>query len=335
MFEVVLSDYTQLSLVKVNTYGLVFEWTGSDPSLQPILLAGHQDTVPVEPTTVDQWNEPPFSGKFDGTFIWGRGSCDDKSGTIGIFSSFETLLESGFKPQRTVVFASGFDEELSGPRGAGHLGVYLEQTYGRDAFAFLVDEGGYYGTDEYGIALAAPGTGEKGQINIDLTVQTVGGHSSRPLGLLSLLIAAIERNPHDPLLTRKNPFYSQLVCAAEYGTTISASTRKLIEKSKTCEKALHKLGAMLGGDLDSRTMVTTTQAVDLISGGIKVNALPEKATVTINNRVNVDETYQLVEERLVRTILPVVEELNLQLNGFGRLYSPNKTSPAAGLVTLN
>ena len=62
------------------------------------------DVVPVDPTTVDQWIHPPYSGYFDGEFllypwchgystsslslsgkrIWGRGSSDDKSGLIGI-----------------------------------------------------------------------------------------------------------------------------------------------------------------------------------------------------------------------------------------------------------
>lgn len=56
------------------------------------------DTVPVERSTVSQWKEGPFSGKYvsldqglrrgsadcdvsdqDGTYVWGRGSCDGKS----------------------------------------------------------------------------------------------------------------------------------------------------------------------------------------------------------------------------------------------------------------
>ena len=143
------------------------------PHLFPLLL----DTVPVEKTTIDAWKEPPFSGKFDGEFVWGRGSCDvrplafsslfhpretevflvlslyllqDKSGTIGILSAFESLLEAGFSPRRTVLFASGFDEEGSGPRGAGMIGPYLEKTYGRNGIAMIVDEGGGY-AEQFGV----------------------------------------------------------------------------------------------------------------------------------------------------------------------------------------
>lgn len=81
----VRDSYTTLNVVKVNTYGLVFHWQGSDKSLPPILLAAHQgralygrrihdasftiscsDVVPVDPHTIDQWQYPPYSGYYDG-----------------------------------------------------------------------------------------------------------------------------------------------------------------------------------------------------------------------------------------------------------------------------
>jgi Gly-Xaa carboxypeptidase len=42
------------------------------------------DVVPVLPATRDLWTHDPFGGEYDGTYIWGRGSSDDKSGLIGI-----------------------------------------------------------------------------------------------------------------------------------------------------------------------------------------------------------------------------------------------------------
>ena len=84
----------------MNTYGIVLRWQGSDPSLLPVLLAAHQgdankdllvdshslivhtDVVPVEPTTAKDWKHPPYSGYYDGTWIWGRGSCDDKADLV-------------------------------------------------------------------------------------------------------------------------------------------------------------------------------------------------------------------------------------------------------------
>lgn len=38
----VLGSYSELSVTKVDEYGLVIHWQGSDDSLPPILLAAHQ-----------------------------------------------------------------------------------------------------------------------------------------------------------------------------------------------------------------------------------------------------------------------------------------------------
>lgn len=107
-------SHTHLSLEKINTYALAYEWAGSDKSKSPLMLAAHQDVVPVEPSTIDSWTHPPFSGHFDGEYIWGRGSSDDKASLIGILSAIELLIQEGFKPERTVVLAFGMDEETGG-----------------------------------------------------------------------------------------------------------------------------------------------------------------------------------------------------------------------------
>lgn len=135
-------SHATLALTKVNTHGLVFEWKGSNESLKPLLLMGHQDVVPVNPDTVSEWTHPPFSGHFDGKLLWGRGSSDDKNGLIGVLSTVETLIENGFKPTRSIVLSFGFDEEASGLQGASQLAEHLLEKYGENAFALLVDEGG-------------------------------------------------------------------------------------------------------------------------------------------------------------------------------------------------
>ena len=77
------------------------------------------------------WTHDPYGGEYDEKtgLIWGRGSSDDKSGTIGALyvrhgvmirvlmfrAAIELLLESGkFTPARTVILALGMDEETGG-----------------------------------------------------------------------------------------------------------------------------------------------------------------------------------------------------------------------------
>lgn len=91
----------------------------------------------------------------------------------------ETLLAHGFQPKRTIVYAFGIDEERGGVSGATALKQYLLGTYGKDAFAILVDEGGRQDLTENAI-VAAPAVAEKGSFNLRMEVSSPGGHSSVP-----------------------------------------------------------------------------------------------------------------------------------------------------------
>ncbi|POS71014.1 carboxypeptidase S [Diaporthe helianthi] len=84
-----------LDLEKVNKHGLVYTWKGKAPSLKPTLLLAHQDVVPVPGDTINEWTYPPFSGHFDGKYVWGRGAYDCKTTLIGTMSAVEALLKFG------------------------------------------------------------------------------------------------------------------------------------------------------------------------------------------------------------------------------------------------
>lgn len=125
----------------VNTLGLVYTIKGTDTSLKPLMLAAHQDVVPVANDFT--WKYPPFSGHFDGRWLWGRGASDDKNSLTALMSALETLLANPtWIPKRTIILALGFDEESSGRRGAGTIGPYLENLYGHNSMALVLDEGG-------------------------------------------------------------------------------------------------------------------------------------------------------------------------------------------------
>ena len=125
----------------VNSFGLVFTIQGSETALKPVMLTGHQDVIPVDDP--NDWTYPPFDPFFNGTWLWGRGASDDKNSLTAIFSVLETLFSRlSWTPRRTLIIALGFDEESFGTLGAGNIGQYLEQIYGRDSMVMLLDEGG-------------------------------------------------------------------------------------------------------------------------------------------------------------------------------------------------
>lgn len=105
----------------INYHGQLLTWEGSNKALQPIILMAHTDVVPVAEDTLGLWTYPPFEGKVvvnatrdtPGTWIWGRGSSDCKNQLMGILGATERLVSEGFEPERTIIIASGFDEEVS------------------------------------------------------------------------------------------------------------------------------------------------------------------------------------------------------------------------------
>ncbi|KAH7890736.1 hypothetical protein F5I97DRAFT_1826792 [Phlebopus sp. FC_14] len=327
--------YQALNVTKVNKYGLVFHWQGSS-SAKPYILAAHQDVVPVEPLTADQWKHAPFSGFYDGTWIWGRGSCDDKSNLISQLIAIEALLKTGFRPTRTLVLAFGFDEEAKGTEGAGSIASYLEDTYGLDSFALILDEGGGQVKDG-NVIFATPSISEKGYLDVKMEVTTPGGHSSIPpehtsIGLLSRLVIAIEDNPHKPRLTRTGTPFAATQCLATYSPSFPDDVRALAKKAMSDTSALEQLqDALLRLSPVYKAMLGTTQAVDLIEGGVKVNALPEHAAAVVNHRIAEDSSVTELQRRLIDVVSPVVIKYNMTLEAFER----EVVSGDAGRVTLS
>lgn len=169
----------------------------------------HQDVVPVLPATYDQWKYSPYSAHYDGRYLWGRGATDCKNNLIGVLEAFETLISKGFEPQRTLLAGFGFDEEISGPQGAQFIAKHLEEVWGKSSIELIIDEGGMGMKEMYGKTFAMPALGEKGYFDVQITVETPGGHSSVPqdhtgIGLLAQIITAIEDTPYTPDLTPKN-----------------------------------------------------------------------------------------------------------------------------------
>ncbi|KAH8093807.1 carboxypeptidase S [Cristinia sonorae] len=330
--------HSVLTVTKVNAYGLVYEWIGSNRDLKPLLLAAHQDVVPVNPDTLDDWVHPPFSGHFDGKLLWGRGSSDDKNGLIGILSTIEVLIEKGFNPRRSIVLAFGFDEEASGLYGARFISYHLLDKYGKNGFAMLVDEGGDY-MEEYGKVIATIGTAEKGYFDVRVEVESPGGHSSVPpehttIGILSALVAHIEKNPYKPHLGRGTPMYEKALCMAAHLPELPKPLREALQKAPTSDSALHEAEAILFKDKLFKALVGTTQAVDLIQGGVKTNALPESAWAVVNHRIATDSSVAAVQDRDTEVVLSLAQEFNLSVTAFGKQLS-GEGVPAYGKLVLS
>lgn len=77
-----------------------------------LLLNGHTDVIPVG--NGEGWSDNPWSAKIEGGRIYGRGSCDMKSGVASHVLAVQYLKELGLTPKGDVMINVVIDEEVSG-----------------------------------------------------------------------------------------------------------------------------------------------------------------------------------------------------------------------------
>lgn len=73
-----------------------------------------------------------------------------------------------------------FESQIGGVRGAAHLTRAMQDKYGNDSFAFLIDEGFSGLSNDYGAYVLSMGMAEKGSVDVGIRVENPGGHSSVP-----------------------------------------------------------------------------------------------------------------------------------------------------------
>ncbi|KAM0514436.1 hypothetical protein ACHAPE_006729 [Trichoderma viride] len=305
---------------EVNRFGLVYTVEGSDSSLQPILLTAHQDVVPVENETLDQWEHPPFSAYYDESsgYLYGRGASDDKSAITALMSAMEGLLsQENYYPRRTVVLAFGFDEECSGTRGAATISKHLQRRYHKDGIAVILDEGGA-GIQHIGDTIyALPAVYEKGYLDVWFDISVNGGHSSTPtphtsIGMMSEIVVALESNPFEPKIIEDGPIHEGLICFTKYSPDALPPLTDSINNGDLDQAA--QLLAQV--QRETQYFIQTSQAVNWIAGGQKINSLPEFTTLGVNHRFAPQDSVGSIQHRIVELVQNVTKRYNLTLEAF-------------------
>ncbi|KAJ2932620.1 hypothetical protein H1R20_g4468, partial [Candolleomyces eurysporus] len=333
--------HSTLNRTKVNTYGLVYEWGAAGPiSAKPVLFAAHQDVVSVENTTVGQWTHPPYSGFYDGQRVWGRGSTDDKGCLIGLLIAVETLLQKGFtQPRRPVILAFGFDEEISGFQGASELAKFIEGKYGKDGVAMIIDEGLGF-SEQYGTPIATPGISEKGSFNMQLEVRATGGHSSVPpphtgIGILAALLVQIEANPFEARLVRYFTPPTAL-CIAEHAKDVPQDLRTVVLQAAESDNALQALESIITRDNVLKSLIGTTQSINIVQGGVKSNVLPERSWAVVNHRIGATSSVSELKTRNAQVLETVAQRFNLSYNAFGtQVFGDAASLPSLALTDIS
>lgn len=79
-------------------------------SNEQLLFNGHMDTVKIG--DIARWSKDPLGGQIDDGKLYGRGSCDMKSGLAAMVYALDALVKSDITPQKSILFTAVIDEEV-------------------------------------------------------------------------------------------------------------------------------------------------------------------------------------------------------------------------------
>lgn len=284
--------YETCQLIRPNDRALLFHWKGRSDQAPGVLMA-HYDVVPVNE---ELWDKPAFEGVIEDGFLWGRGTLDTKGTLVGVLEAADNLMAQGFVPQNDLYLAFGGDEEISGGGAPAIVDWFRHQGI---TPAFVLDEGGAVVENVFpGVKqpCALIGIGEKGPMDVKLTLDTNGGHASTPpphtpVGVLARAVANIEKHPFPFTLT---PPIEQMF---DILGRRSNFLFRLIFANLWCFKPVLNLFCRLsGGELNA--LVRTTVAFTQMQGSAASNVLPPHAWVGANLRLMTGETVESARKRL-------------------------------------
>ncbi|RLE51786.1 MAG: peptidase M20, partial [Candidatus Methanomethylicota archaeon] len=102
-----------------------------------LLYLSHLDVVPA--VNASSWAHNPFSGHFDGKWIYGRGAIDCKGLVVAGAFAMILLKRLNINPKCTIIYASTADEEVGGEHGLGWIVKNMPEKVKAN---YVINEGG-------------------------------------------------------------------------------------------------------------------------------------------------------------------------------------------------
>ena len=310
--------HEKCKMEKIGRTGLLYFLEGKSHD-KPVVCMAHYDVVPVEESG---WDKPAFDGILEDGVIWGRGTLDTKGTMCGVMEALEHLLASGYVPARDLYLSFSGDEEVGG-ESCPAIVSYLEERGIKPAF--VLDEGGAVVEDVFpGVRgeSAMIGICEKGYMDVELSMESNGGHASTPpehsiVGELSKAVVAIEKHPFKGKRAKAvDEMFDELGRHAGFGMKIIFANMWLFHP------ILSMVSPKLGGEINA--LMRTTCATTCMEGSKAYNVLPPKAKVGLNLRLMQGDTVESVLAYLKRVVKNDRITIKTVLG-----HNPSKTSDTA------
>lgn len=273
---------------------------GTDPALPGILVHGHLDVVPAEP---DQWSMPPFEGRIEDGYVYGRGAADMKDMVALMVATLLEWADQGVSPVRDVLFLFVADEEDQGDWGAGWLVDNHTEIF--TGIGASIGESGGTATqltsaNGDSVTLYPIAVAERGTLHMRLRAEGLSGHGSRPTpdsAVTKLLNATQRINSHNwPLEVGDT--------VREYITSVNTALGFDFDLSTEAgvDQAIANMGE--AGEV-ARVTIRCSATTTVLQAGYKVNVIPGVAEAEVDVRC-LPGTYDATLETMADLIGPDV-----------------------------
>ena len=252
-------DYKLYPSPEEGKVNLVARLSAKNPVGKPLVLSNHMDVVQA---VAADWRFDPYSGEIADGYVYGRGALDDKSMGIMELMTMLLLKRRNVDLARDVILMCNCDEEIGSPMGAAWM---IKEHFADLDPEFVLDEGGsgmkgfFSAGDVFEISV-----GEKRAVRIKMVARAEPGHASQPWDdaathrLVRAAHAVLTQPPED----RECP------PVAEFVKRLGGAVREEIAAYRATKPLLHD-----------------TVSLTMLSGGYKINVIPEQAEMSFDCRL--------------------------------------------------
>jgi acetylornithine deacetylase/succinyl-diaminopimelate desuccinylase-like protein len=281
---------------------LVARIPGADRTRGALLVHGHLDVVPADPS---EWSVPPFSGEEKDGYLWGRGAIDMKDFDAMVLAVVRGWQRTGYVPPRDIVLAYTADEEAGMEYGSQYL-VREHAGLFEGCTEAIGEVGGFSYTINDDLRLYLVETAEKGIDWLRLHAKGRPGHGSfvhddNAVTALAEAVAAVGRHRFPMVITPTVRSFLEQVSEA-LGIDLDPDEPEL---------AISKLGPI--ANVIGATVRNTANPTRL-EAGYKDNVIPSKASATIDCRTLPGQA-EIFLEQLRDVIGPDIEIEHISRQG--------------------
>ena len=242
-----------------------------------VLLAAHLDVVPAE---AGRWSVPPFEGREEGGYLYGRGTIDMKH--MAAMSAVVLAEASRRTLKRGLILAAVADEEAGCADGSKFL---VEKHPDLVRAEFMLGEGGGFTQYAAGAKFCPIGAAEKGRLVARLTFRGRAGHASMPHPDNAAFLAAegLKRLRPGRLpvhVTEPARLFFEGLSRARGGA--AGLALRALASPALAPAVLAALPRDLASSM--RALLSNTASPTRLAGSREINVLPEAVTVDLDVR---------------------------------------------------